>query len=390
MLSFVCQKCGHQNPEDRLRCPCCGGFLTFRTNDVAVVREEIVQMPARAGEEPVRPGEYGPSPHGYGSPFETQDPQDADEEETDEEVSVAELVVDTSEIEVVPIDEVDVEDDERIALGIDNADEVLGGGVPVVGASYMVSGSPGVGKSTMLLEWIYALSAQGCRVAYDSIEMQPSLVALYAKRLGLAKRYKCKKQDRPLIFQSSDPDQALTILDEHDIDVAVFDSISAMRSPLSTGPIGGASQMSYACERIVKRVQKKDGFEGRKPINIFSIVHETKDGSSAGPQAVKHWFDAALALDHIDPMDLKPLSDQTDPSGFVRLRSPGKNRWSSTSVRAYYVMATKGLQPFDPEDRPAPALPSKSPSKSRKAPKVSARKIDHRKKPHRENLRLAG
>lgn len=305
-------------------------------------------MPSR-GDDP----EDGFEAHHGGHAPMLGDDEESDEQETGDDDEVDE---DDEEIVPVAIDDVELEEDDRIITGIENVDEVLGGGFPRVGASYMMSGSPGVGKSTLLLELLYALGAQGVKTAYVSNEMQPSLVALYAskKRLDLARRYRVAKEYRPVIFQSMDIDKTLQVFDDNDYELGVIDSLSACRSNSINGPMGGVAQMNYACESIVSRVQRKprSPYDGAPPINILSIVHETKDGSSAGPNAVKHWFDASLSLDHVDLDTLDAADDQTEPTGLVRMRSPGKNRWASTMCKAYFKMTKKGLHPFDPGEKP--------------------------------------
>jgi len=135
---FFCQNCGHQSPKWLGRCPSCGEWNQF-------VEEEIRKIDS---EDPFQTGFDG-------SPL--------------------------------PIDAIELDDKERIEIGIAEMDRVLGGGI-VKGSSVLVGGDPGIGKSTLLLQVLQNLAQKGLKVFYVSGEESARQIKLRGRRVGASSK----------------------------------------------------------------------------------------------------------------------------------------------------------------------------------------------------------
>ncbi|HEY1092949.1 MAG TPA: ATPase domain-containing protein, partial [Burkholderiaceae bacterium] len=85
---------------------------------------------------------------------------------------------------VATLSEIEASDFERTPTGLEELDRVLGGGI-VAGGVVLIGGDPGIGKSTLLLQALDALS-QSVKVLYITGEESGAQVAMRARRLGLA------------------------------------------------------------------------------------------------------------------------------------------------------------------------------------------------------------
>ena len=176
----------------------------------------------------------------------------------------------------------------RIATGVAEFDRVCGGGV-VPGSAILLSGDPGVGKSTLLLEVAAKAALRGARVAYISGEEAVEQIRARAKRMGLA-------QAPVELAAATALREILGTLKRERFDIVIVDSVQTLWSDVHDSGPGSITQVR-ACAGELVRLAKNDG-----PA-IVLVGHVTKDGQVAGPRVVEHMVDA-LSLIHIsEPTD---------------------------------------------------------------------------------------
>src|SRR5205809_5610723 len=171
---------------------------------------------------------------------------------------------------------VDVEADEaeRIPTGVAELDRVLGGGI-VPASLVLLGGEPGVGKSTLLLTALAAISKER-RALLVTGEESTAQVKLRAARLGGA--------DRVEILAETEPDVVCAPLERERPEVCVIDSVQTLySSELGSAP-GSVAQVREAAARLL-RVAKAAG------VATFLVGHVTKHGSVAGPRVPEHLVD---------------------------------------------------------------------------------------------------
>jgi DNA repair protein RadA/Sms len=209
--------------------------------------------------------------------------------------------------------DVQVEDAARIATGVPELDRVLGGGL-VPASLVLVGGEPGVGKSTMLLMALRAMSTQR-RVLLVTGEESAAQVKLRADRLGGA--------DRVEIIAETDLDVVCETLVGERPEVGVIDSIQTLYAPgLGSAP-GSVAQVREAAGRLL-RVAKEHG------IATILVGHVTKDGSVAGPRVLEHLVDCVLQF-------------EGDRYRAHRVLRAVKNRFGSTNELGVFEMTGTGL-----------------------------------------------
>jgi len=209
--------------------------------------------------------------------------------------------------------DVQVEEAARIATGVPELDRVLGGGL-VPASLVLVGGEPGVGKSTMLLMALQAMSAER-RVLLVTGEESAAQVKLRADRLGGA--------DRVEIIAETDLDGVCETLVGERPDVCVIDSIQTLYAPdLGSAP-GSVAQVREAAGRLL-RVAKEHG------IATILVGHVTKDGSVAGPRVLEHLVDCVLQF-------------EGDRYRAHRVLRAVKNRFGSTNELGVFEMTGTGL-----------------------------------------------
>src|SRR5687768_9229139 len=161
--------------------------------------------------------------------------------------------------------EVETADAERIPTGVPELDRVLGGGL-VPASLVLVSGDPGIGKSTLLLMALRAL-AEERRVVLVTGEESTAQVKLRADRLGGAGDVG--------ILAETNLDEVCATLERERPEVAVIDSVQTLYSPELGSAPGSVGQVREAAARLL-RLAKEEG------IAVFLVGHVTKDGSVAG------------------------------------------------------------------------------------------------------------
>ena len=204
----------------------------------------------------------------------------------------------------------------RHLTGLEDFDRVCGGGV-ARGSAVLVTGDPGVGKSTLLLQVSAAAALAGVRCAYISGEEAVEQVRSRAHRLGLA--------HAPLHLAAETSLRAVVdALKRERFDLVVIDSIQTLWSDqLEAGP-GSVTQVRAAAGELV-RLSKTLG------VSVILVGHVTKDGQVAGPRVVEHMVDAVLSFE----------GERGYP---FRILRGTKNRFGATDEIGVFEMSDGGLR----------------------------------------------
>lgn len=224
-----------------------------------------------------------------------------------------------AESKPLPLSEVEMENITRFSSGESELNIVLGGGI-VPGGLYLIGGSPGVGKSTLLLKTSLNLS-NGIKtfqksVLYVSGEESASQIRLRAERLG-------KITPNLFLLNAIDLESIEQNLRSGKYEVCVIDSIQTMYSSAISSAPGSVSQVKE-CTFLLLRLAKE------LQISIFIIGHITKEGSIAGPRILEHMVDCVLYF-------------EGDPSREIRILRSFKNRFGATNEVGIFEMNENGL-----------------------------------------------
>jgi len=220
----------------------------------------------------------------------------------------------TSHVSVLPLDQVDTQEDQRIPTGIEEFDRVLGGGI-VRGSVVLLGGDPGVGKSTLMMQ--LASSLKGQRVLYVSGEESPKQIKLRAERLMML------KDDSFFVLAETDIDQITAAVVDSSPDVLIVDSIQTMYRPQFESSPGSVGQVRE-CTALFTRLAKE------KSVSVFLIGHVTKEGLIAGPKVVEHMADTVLQF-------------EGERQYAYRILRAMKNRFGSTNEIGVFEMREDGL-----------------------------------------------
>src|SRR5690349_4044792 len=214
-----------------------------------------------------------------------------------------------------PLRLVDVvaEESERIPTGVPELDRVLGGGL-VPASLVLVGGEPGVGKSTLLLNALGAISRER-RALLVTGEESVAQVKLRAARLGGC--------DGVEILAETELDAVCATLERERPAVCVIDSVQTLWSQEIGSAPGSVSQVREAAGRLL-RVSKESG------VATFLVGHVTKDGSVAGPRVLEHLVDCVLQF-------------EGDRYHAHRILRAVKNRFGSTNELGVFEMTGAGL-----------------------------------------------
>jgi DNA repair protein RadA/Sms len=205
------------------------------------------------------------------------------------------------------------EETERIPTGVAELDRVLGGGL-VPASLVLVGGEPGVGKSTLLLSALGAIS-QDRRALLVTGEESVAQVKLRAARLGGCERVE--------ILAETELEAVCATLERERPDVCVIDSVQTLYSAEVGSSPGSVSQVREAAARLL-RVAKESG------VATFLVGHVTKDGSVAGPRMLEHLVDCVLQF-------------EGDRYQAHRILRATKNRFGSTNELGVFEMTGTGL-----------------------------------------------
>src|ERR671918_159603 len=210
--------------------------------------------------------------------------------------------------------DVEADEAERVSTGVPELDRVLGGGL-VPASLVLVGGEPGVGKSTLLLSALGAISRAGRSALLVTGEESAAQVSLRAARLGGVETVG--------ILAETALDVVCATLEESRPDVCVVDSVQTLHaSELGSAP-GSVAQVREAASRLL-RVAKTAG------VATILVGHVTKDGAVAGPRVLEHLVDCVLQF-------------EGDRHHEHRVLRATKNRFGSTNELGVFEMTGTGL-----------------------------------------------
>ncbi|MCE2656903.1 MAG: DNA repair protein RadA [Rubrivivax sp.] len=216
---------------------------------------------------------------------------------------------------VATLSEIEATDVERVPTGQDELDRVLGGGI-VEGGVVLIGGDPGIGKSTLLLQALDALSTR-IRVLYVTGEESGAQVALRARRLGLSGA-------RVRVLAEIQLERILATLAQEQPQFCVIDSIQTLYSDQLSSAPGSVAQVRE-CAAQLTRVAKDSG------VAIVLVGHVTKEGALAGPRVLEHIVDTVLYF-------------EGDTHSSFRLVRAIKNRFGAVNEIGVFAMTERGLK----------------------------------------------
>lgn len=203
----------------------------------------------------------------------------------------------------------------RLATGLAEFDRVLGGGM-VEGGVVLLGGDPGIGKSTLLLQALAAMSARH-KTLYVSGEESADQVALRARRLGLT------EADIPLLTEIR-LEAILAALSTERPLIAVIDSIQTLYTEQLQSAPGSVAQVRE-CAQALTRHAKASGTA------LVLVGHVTKEGALAGPRVLEHIVDTVLYF-------------EGDTASSFRLIRAFKNRFGAVNELGVFAMTDRGLK----------------------------------------------
>ena len=270
---FLCSNCGNETPRWQGRCPSCGQWNTL---------EEYTPPQAAA---PSRSSLTGRTSAARGVGVQ---PKRLNEVTSGEEL--------------------------RFGTGLSELDRVLGGGA-VRGSLVLVSGAPGIGKSTLLLQ----ICAQICReqtILYVSGEESENQLKLRAERLGV-------QSDALWLLCETSLDEILAAAERMHPGLLIVDSIQTLYTEDKTSSPGSIAQVRDCTMRLMQ-------YSKRCGVTVFVVGHINKEGAIAGPKVLEHMVDCVLYF-------------EGEEHTTYRLLRAAKNRFGSTNEIGVFEMEQNGL-----------------------------------------------
>lgn len=268
---YICSECGFESAKWYGKCPGCGQWNTMNEEiKEAVSSKSIGSSLSRSG---VRP---------------------------------------------VAINHINTTEEERYHTGLTELDRVLGGGI-VKGSLILISGEPGIGKSTILLQ-ICEYLGRSLKILYVSGEESSRQIKLRAERLGV-------QSDNLYILTETDIQYVIEQIREEKPDLVMIDSIQTMNfTDLNSSP-GSVTQVRECTNAVMRAIKALE-------IPTMLVGHVNKDGAIAGPKVLEHIVDAVLYF-------------EGDRQMTYRILRAVKNRYGSTNEIGVFDMGDNGLQQVD-------------------------------------------
>ncbi len=260
---FICESCGYQTPKWMGRCPSCGQW------------NSLIEKEKKEPKNALRGNISSPT----------------------------------------PIKEISIKGENRIKIGIEEFDRILGGGI-VPGSVILIGGDPGIGKSTLMLQVLDILSKKGLICLYLSGEESLQQIKMRAERL------KIDASDL-YIATGTNLEELLETIKLIKPSILVVDSIQTLYTDTIASAPGSMAQLRETSYRL-QIVAKQSG------ISMFLIGHVTKEGLIAGPKVLEHLVDTVLYF-------------EGDSNHLYRILRSVKNRYGPTNEIGVFEMKDTGL-----------------------------------------------
>ncbi len=269
---YICSNCGYHTPKWMGKCPSCNSWNTLC--------EDVIST----------------------APEETQNKRKSLSS------------VSGTDNHAISYDELEIPDYIRSQTGLCELDRVLGGGL-VHGSVVLISGEPGIGKSTLLMQISECLGANK-RVLYISGEESGGQIKLRAKRLGVSGK-------NLYILTETNLDSILKEADKLKPDIMIIDSIQTIYDDMIKSAPGSITQVRESALTLINRAKSQG-------ISMLLVGHVNKEGGIAGPKVLEHMVDAVLCF-------------EGEKLQSYRIIRANKNRFGSTNEIGVFEMTDKGL-----------------------------------------------
>ncbi len=219
----------------------------------------------------------------------------------------------------IPITEIKLQDCPCIEMGISEFDRILGGGL-VVGSAVLIGGTPGIGKSTLLLQVCQHVSQKGYTTLYVTGEESVAQTKLRAERLSVL-------SPKLLVVSETNLDFILENIHNTHPTLVVIDSIQMIYKPQLESSPGTVAQVRQCANELIFTAKSTGSA-------IFLVGHVTKQGIIAGPKVLEHMADTVLYF-------------EGEKFQCYRILRVVKNRFGSTDEIGIFEMRKNGLHPVD-------------------------------------------
>ncbi len=259
---YICQQCGYQSPQFLGKCPECDSWNAF-----------VEQIEERHQPSAVRRQ--------------------------------------AKQAQVINLADVEKTYYQRLKSGFDEVDRVLGGGI-VNGSVILVSGDPGIGKSTLLTQ----LTLNVSKSLYVAGEESAQQIKIRADRIQLKANL--------AVLNETDVDVIAGVIERMKPSLVIVDSIQTLETQdLNSvpGSVGQVRESTHRLQKVAKAVH----------VPVFLVGHVTKEGTVAGPKTLEHMVDVVLNL-------------EGDPMTNFRILRGVKNRFGATSEVGIFEMSDIGMK----------------------------------------------